>query len=111
MGDDTVTESVTIRRQVVAGEDSQGNPTYTTQSITVPGCGVGWNDSGEDVAAFGTRAMSGATVYAPPGTVFLPSDLLTIRGVDYSIVGDAPEWVSYYTETPKGVVVGVKRAS
>lgn len=106
-----MTESITVKRRTKNGEDAQGNPTYTIASTTVTGCGIGWEDSGEDVASFGTRAVTGATIYAPAGTVFEPSDVITIRGVDYTVVGDDAAWTGYYSGTPAGVVIGVKRAA
>ena len=104
-------ETVTIRRRVVSGEDSQGNPAYTVTDITVGRCAFAPNSSDEDPTTFGTRAITGGTVYAPSGTVFLPSDQVVIRGLVYSVDGETGQWTNPYSATGKGVEVAVKRGS
>lgn len=104
-------ETVTITRRTESGEDSQGNPTYATEEIEVSGCAFAPGSSAEDVAAFGTRAITGGTVYAPSGTMFLPSDLLTIRGESYTVDGEPGQWTSPFTGVGKGVEVAVKRGA
>ena len=102
-------ETITIRRQVVDGEDSQGNPTTTETSIDVERCAFAPTGSTEDVVTYGTRAITGGTVYAPSGTVFLPSDIVVIRGMTFTIDGEAGQWTSPYSSVGRGVEVAVKR--
>lgn len=104
-------ETVTIRRRSVSGEDSQGNPTYTVTSIPVERCAFAPNSSDEDPSTFGTRAITGGTVYAPSGTVFLPSDQVVIRGDLYSVDGETGQWTNPYSAQGRGVEVAVRRAS
>ena len=102
-------ETVVVTRRVVSGEDSQGNPAYTTSEIAIERCAFAPTGSTEDVATFGTRAITGGTVYAPTGTVFLPSDVLTIRGMTFTVDGESGQWTNPYSATGKGVEVAVKR--
>lgn len=102
-------ETITIRRSVPGGEDSQGNPTTTITEIPVVHCAFAPTGSTEDVAAFGTRAITGGTVYAPTGTMFLPDDIVLIRGMSFTIDGETGQWTNPYSATGKGVEVAVKR--
>jgi hypothetical protein len=105
-------ETITITRQgAQTGEDTQGNPTYATSTIDVKGCAFAPASSDESGDTFGGRILSGGTVYAPAGTVFLPSDVLTIRGNPWHIDGEAGEWRSPFTNRVKGVEVAVKRGA
>ncbi len=104
-------ETILIRRSVVSGEDSQGNPTYTPTDTPIEGCAFAPTGSSEDVATFGTRAITGGTVYAPTGTVFLPSDVLVIRGMTFTVDGETGQWTNPYSGTGRGVEVAVKRGA
>ncbi|KTS90676.1 hypothetical protein NS183_07775 [Microbacterium testaceum] len=104
-------ETVVIVRQVDDGEDAMGNPTTTTVEIPVTGCAFAPGASAESTATFGGRTDTDGTVYAPTGTVFLGSDMVRIRGVLYTVDGDAQQWTSPYTGLGAGVVVNVKRGS
>lgn len=104
-------ETILIRRSVEAGEDSQGNPRETTTDIPIEGCAFAPTRSSEDVATFGTRAITGGTVYAPTGTVFLPADVLVIRGMTFTVDGETGQWTNPYSATGRGVEVAVKRGA
>lgn len=104
-------ETVTILRQVADGEDEMGNPASTTVEIDVSGCAFAPGSSAEANATFGGRTDTDGTVYAPTGTVFLPSDILRIRGVLYVVDGETEQWTNPYTLRGAGVVVNVKRGS
>lgn len=104
-------ETVTIVREVPGGEDLMGNPVSSTVDIAVPGCAFAPGGSAEAVATFGARTDTDGTVYAPTGTVFLPSDKVRVRGVLYTVDGNSEQWTSPYTLSGAGVVVNVKRAS
>jgi len=102
-------ETITIRRHGGIGEDSQGNPTTTVTSIPIEGCAFAPAGSADDIATFGSRAITGGTVYAPSGTVFLPDDVVIIRGMAFTIDGESGQWTSPYSGTGRGVEVAVKR--
>lgn len=102
-------ETILIRRTVDDGEDSQGNPTHTTTETPVEHCAFAPTGSSEDVATFGTRAITGGTVYAPTGTEFLPSDVLVIRGMTFTVDGESGQWTNPFSGTGRGVEVAVKR--
>lgn len=103
-------ETITIiRRGAKTGEDSQRNPIYETSEISVRGCAFAPGSSDEPTQPFGRRVFTGGTVYAPSGTVFKPSDVLIIRGEQWSIDGDAGQWTNPYSRRGRGVEVAVKR--
>lgn len=104
-------ETITVRRRVEDREDSQGNPKYVTTETPIERCAFAPTGSTEDVATFGTRAITGGTVYAPTGTVFLPSDVLLIRGMTFTVDGESGQWTNPYSATGKGVEVAVKRGA
>lgn len=104
-------ETITILRAVDDDEDSMGNPTTTDVEILVGGCAFAPGSSAESTATFGGRTDTDGTVYAPSGTVFLPSDRLRIRDVIYTVDGDAQQWTNPYSNRGAGVVVNVKRGS
>lgn len=104
-------ETITITRRTASGEDSQGNPTYTTEDIPVGGCAFAPGGSADEIATFGSRAITGGTVYGPSGTVFLPSDILTIRGMAFTVDGETGQWTSPFTGVGAGVEVAVKRSA
>lgn len=104
-------ETITITRRTVSGEDAMGNPTHATTQIPVDGCAFAPTGSAEDVATFGSRAITGGTIYAPSGTVFLPADIVTIRGMTFTIDGDTGQWTSPFTGQGAGAVVAVKRGA
>ncbi|MEW1705956.1 hypothetical protein AB0230_01835 [Microbacterium sp. NPDC089190] len=104
-------ETVTIVREVPGGEDSMGNPVFTTVDVDVPGCAFAPGSSAETAATFGARTETDGTVYAPSGTVFFPSDQIRIRGALYVVDGESEQWTNPYNLRGAGVVVNVKRAS
>lgn len=104
-------ETILIRRSVETGEDAQGNPTYVPTDTPVDNCAFAPTGSSEDVSTFGTRAITGGTVYAPSGTVFLSSDLLVIRGMTFTIDGETGQWTNPYSGNGRGVEVAVKRGA
>lgn len=104
-------ETVTILRAEGDDEDEMGNPTTTEVEIQVKGCAFAPGSSAESTATFGGRTDTDGTVYAPSGTVFLPSDKLRIRDVLYTVDGDPQQWTNPYDNRGVGVVVNVKRGS
>lgn len=105
--------TVTVTRQSTqSGEDSQGNPTYTTETIAVDGCAWAPGASGDDVVSFGGRAITGGTIYVPKKTfIFLPTDVVTVEGNNYSVDGETGVWRSPFTGRIRGVEVAVKRGA
>lgn len=105
-------ETVVITRSIPAtGEDEMGNPLTTTVQIPVDGCAFEPTASAEEVSSAGTREVTAGRVYAPGGTVFQPTDVVTIRGIAFTLDGDAAHWRSLHTGREVGVVVAVKRGS
>lgn len=105
-------ETVTVTRRIVdGGEDSQGNPTTTESTFTIDGCAYAPNTAEEDLATFGTRDITGGTLYAPTGTVLLAGDLVEIRGDLFGVEGGSSQWTDPYANEGKGVTVSVRRSA
>ena len=110
-------ETVTVTREGgPTGEyDELGNPiigpdtTFTISDVAVAPAG-----STEDPQNIGLWVVTGFTLYLPYGTVLLPTDRLTVRGVEgWQVVGltDASGWRNPFTGSEPGVVVSVKRGA
>jgi hypothetical protein len=109
-------ETVTVTRAGAAtGEpDEQGNPTPApATSFTVSDVAIAPAGSDETPEAQGVWVVTGYTLYLPYGTVLLPDDRLTIRGVDgWQVEGDstAAGWRNPFNGLEPGVVVSVRRS-
>lgn len=75
-----------------------------TVEIEVAGCLFAPGPSSEDLVA-ANQVDTDATVYAPVGTVVLPTDRIRARGKEYSVVGEAQEWAG------EGVVIKLRRVT
>lgn len=106
-------ETITIvRKGEQTSEDSQGNPIFEDlPDIPVAGCAFAPRSSEENGSNAGARIITGGTVYAPPGTVLFPTDLLRIRGQEWQIDGEVGDWVSPFSGDERGVEVAVKRGA
>ena len=110
-------ETVTVTRQGgPTGEyDELGNPiigpntTFTVSDVAVAPAGTE-----EDPQALGLVVVTGFTLYLPYGTVLLPTDRLTVRGIaGWQVVGstEASSWRNPFTGLEPGAVVSVRKAS
>lgn len=98
------------------GFDEQGNPTRSedvTETVLVKGFSP--RESSDAAETFGTRSISGGTVYGYTGTTISPEAIITIDGVDYQMDGELGDWNPAYTSGvelgTRGVEFAVKRAS
>lgn len=109
---------ITVTTPGVLGDnfDAQGNPVRGADIIeTVLVKGFSPRESSDTAEPFGTRSISGGTVYGYTGTAISPDAIITIDGIDYHMDGELGEWDPAYTSGlelgTKGVEFAVKRAS
>lgn len=109
-------ETVTVTRPGAATgpDDEQGNPTeLPATTFDIDDVAVAPAGSDETPEALGVWVVTGFTLYLPFGTVLLPADRLTIRGVPgWQVEGDATAsgWRSPFDGGGRGVVVSVRRS-
>ena len=101
------TETVTVLRDSPGGRDAYGDPVAsTTASTAVDGCLVAPSGSEEPGDRGSDGVITGWKVYAPPGTIVLPTDRVVVRGITCRVEGEVADW----GEAPGGVVITVSRA-
>ena len=101
-------ETVTLHRRVLSPKpDQDGNDVYIPTDIPIPGCAF---DPGGSVESVQGQDMvtTKPTVYAPPGTVVLATDGVTVRGLPYEVDGAPSDYISPFTGWNPGVVVRLK---
>lgn len=105
-------ETVTIIRPGAATTvDAYGNDIPGTSTETdVAGCAVAPAGGSEDVQAR-DQVRQGLTVWLPYGTDVQPTDLLRIRGDEYSVDGTASTWRSPFTGFTGPVQVSATRVT
>lgn len=109
-------ETITVTREgaLTPARDAQGNPVYAPPTtFNVADVAVEPTGSDETPELMGVWVVTGYRLFLPYGTVLLPSDRLTIRGVQgWQVEGDstASGWRSPFDGGGRGVVVGVRRA-
>lgn len=101
-------ETVTIKRRSATGTDDWGNKTYSTTTISVSNCMLGFGSESEQVEANREPIDTGLTIYMPNGTQVEPGDRFIIRGTEFVKDGDPQEWAAPFNFNV-GVVVRVKK--
>lgn len=78
----------TIRVKRPGAVDWQGDPTGAAQEFDIDFCQL-WPRSSTEDAAGGRVIIDGWNVYIPPGSPnsVYATDIITIRGLDYNVVG------------------------
>jgi hypothetical protein len=78
----------TIRVKRPAPLDWQGDPTGPPQEFDIPRCQL-WPRTSTENAAAGQVIIEGWNVYIPPRSVntVYATDTVSIRGLDYNVVG------------------------
>lgn len=92
--------------------DSQGNPVPVEPEIfEVPGCIFAPSTTDERAQVFGAQVITGATLFAPFGTVVLSSDQIEIPGEGlFHVDGKRANWSSPFDGRGRGVAIPVKEA-
>lgn len=108
-----MTESVTrLRGTTVENRYGDDQWDWTDPAeLTITGCAVAPRDSTEDHNEGRQAVLIGFTVYAPAGTVVLPSDRLRIRGDDFEVDGEPGAWISPFSDVEEGVEIGTRRVT
>lgn len=106
-GIEASTETVVRVRDATPGEDKYGDPIDPATpggETDIPGCLVAMIRSTEPTDENQSGVVTGWTVFAPPGTDFVRSDQVKIRGVLCDVDGEVADWGD------AGVVVNAQRA-
>lgn len=106
-----MTESVTRQRGTQAtGRYGDAEWDWTDPAeLTISGCAVSPRDSSEDHDEGRQAVLVGFTVYAPAGTIVLPTDRLIVRGEVCEVDGDPGVWISPFTDIEEGVEIRTRR--
>ena len=103
-------ETITQIRHTSGAVDAYGVPTTTSTQIPLR-ASVSPRTSQTTVGASESTIIDGLTLYLPSGTVVESDDLFTVRGVTYSVDGEAFSWVSGISSWSPGVVVDLRKMS
>lgn len=101
-------ELVTLTRHTSAATNSYNLPIKTTTEIVLRAA-VTPRTTTTTVGASEVSVGEGLTLYLPSGTTVLDDDLFTVRGVVYSIDGEAFDWKSGLGNWNPGTVVHIQR--
>lgn len=101
-------ETVIIKRRSAASTDDWGNKTYSSTTITVKGCLLGFSGQSEGIEANREPSDQSLTIYMPNGTKIEPGDRFIIRGTEFVKNGEAQTWQPPF-QFNVGVVVNVKK--
>lgn len=101
-------ETVTIKRRSATATDEYGNKTYSSTTITVRDCLIGFGGESEGVEPTREPSDIGLTLYLPNGTQVQPGDRFIVRGTEFVKDGEAQDWTAPF-DFNVGVVVKVKR--
>lgn len=103
-------ETVTIIRRSASTVDDYGNPSYTSTTLDVDGCLIGWGATNEPALADSNSISTQMSIYFPAGTEIHELDEFLVRGEAYVKDGDPMAWSSMLN-IAKGVVVLARRVN
>jgi SPP1 family predicted phage head-tail adaptor len=89
-------QTVTLLRRVLAGQNEYGNDTYTDVPVQIPYCVVQPGSSSENVQ-WTEQVSTEVTVFVPYGTQVTALDAFLIGGVKYEVQGVPSEWRSPFS--------------
>lgn len=89
-------QTITLLRRVLNGQDEFGNDTYTDEPVQVSGCVVQPASSSEQTQ-WTEQVSTDITVFMPYGTVVSELDALVINGTQYEIEGIPQQWLSPFS--------------
>lgn len=107
------TLTVTRRGAKTGVPDAQGNPTYTADTtFTVTVRAAAPNPAEESATLAGANVITGYRIYGYKGLALLPTDRLTINGVDgWQVEGEVGLWESAFGTSRGGTEFVVRRSS
>jgi hypothetical protein len=101
-------ETITINRRVIGEPDEWGNPTYTTETITVDHVLVAFGSTTEPIDASRSAVDAKMMLYLPMGTVIDDADVFVVRDKTWLKDGLAQEWNSPFGAGFGGVVLNLR---
>lgn len=104
-GEETIT---IVRRSSTGSVDDFGNPTWSTDEVTVSNVLVAFGSTGEPLDVSREPVDARLTLYLPHGTQILDGDIFTVRNSDWEKDGDSIDWPIVGGFVPS-VVVNVRR--
>ncbi len=106
-------ETVTVKRPATT-TDSHGDavPDWTdTTDTDADNVAVAPSAGDEDASQRVAGVTADLTIYAPTGTDIAATDRVSVRGVDYEVVGPVEDWRSPYSADRPGVTVALRRVT
>lgn len=108
-------EPITVTTRTQTGVDDYGDPVYSTTSITrsgafAPTIGVE-NTNGQDQVVTQPQVLFTGQAAADVAAVVNSNSQVTVRGKNYEVDGDVPDWVSPYSGQRAGLQVPLKRTT
>jgi hypothetical protein len=97
-------ETIAVKRKTASGKNMVGDPVYVMTVVAVPGCVV-WPRASSENAQGQDLIVTGLTLLAPYEADITATDTVTVRGEDYSVVGDPARFASPFTNLQAGVEI------
>lgn len=86
-------QTVTLRRRGVTGQDEYGNDVHGIVEVTISGCSVQPRASTED-ANGRVQVISGLELFAPADPLITANDVVMFDGRRFEVEGDPGVWRS-----------------
>lgn len=102
-------ETIVISRRTATGTDDYGNPTYSSKSITVRNCLIGFGSTSEPVDVERDAVDAKITIYFPIGTTVQDGDTFTIRNSKWEKDGNVTQYVPPFAMATGPVVMARQR--
>lgn len=102
-------ETVVITRRTAGANDDYGNPTFTTTSITVKNCLIGFGSTSEPIDVERDAVDAKITIYFPIGTTVQDGDRFTIRNSVWEKDGNVTQYVPPFAMSVGPVVMARQR--
>lgn len=102
-------ETITVSRRIAGAVDDFGNPTYTTETVTIRDVLIAIGSTSEPVDPARDATDANLTAYLPQGTLIAEGDVFIVHGERWVKDGSAQSWVSPFPATEAGVVVPLRR--
>lgn len=108
-----MTETVTrLRAPTTTDRYNNAEPDWDNAAeLDIDGCAVAPRDAEEDGSGGRQAVIHGYNVYAPAGTVVLPTDRLRVRGDDHEVHGEPGVWTDPWTDITQGVEIRTRRVT
>lgn len=102
-------ESVVITRRTAGVDDGYGNPSFTTTTVTVSNCLIGFGSTKEPIDVERDAVDAKITIYFPPGTTVQDGDRFTIRNSVWEKDGNVTQFIAPFPMATGPVVMARQR--